>query len=100
MSTASYLISIMVPGEDLKFVTVSPEHGFTEDFSQAASWPESKDAIAYRDVLMDGFRKQGYRTTSATEDLGDPEDPASKVVMFTVMKHTLVAHLTTHLIKA
>ena len=99
MSTTSFLISLLIPGEDLKFVKVATNAGFTEEFSEASTWSDSKDAVAYRDLLMDGFRKQGYRTTTASEEIGDAEDPASKVVMFTVLKYTLAAHLTTHLIK-
>lgn len=98
--TVSYLIGVLVPGEDLQFV-VNREDRFVlgNEFSQASSWPDMDQAKVCRDAFMDKFREQGYRTALAGEALGEPEDPASKAVMFTIMRSTLEPALTSVLIK-
>lgn len=98
--TVSYLIGVLVPGEDLKFVVKSDDRlVLGDEFSQAASWPEMEEAKTCRDAFMDQFREQGYRTALGGEALGDPEDPASKAVMFTIMRSTLEPVFTSVLIK-
>lgn len=93
--TVSYLIGVLVPGEDLQFITKSDDRFVLGgEFSQASSWPELEEAKACRDAFMDQFRAQGYRTA-----LGDPEDPASKAVMFTIMRSTIEPVLTAVLLK-
>jgi hypothetical protein len=98
MSTVSYIISLLVPGEELKFVRVEPE-GLTEEFNECASWQDINDAIGYRDALMEGFKAQGYRTATPEDNLGTVEDPLANTVMFTVLRHTLEPIRTSHLIK-
>lgn len=99
-STTSYLIGVLVPSEDLQFITKTDDRFVLGgEFSQAASWPEMEDAKVCRDAFMDQFREKGYRTALGGEALGDPEDPASKAVMFTIMRSTLEPALTSVLIK-
>lgn len=98
--TVSYLIGVLVPGEDLQFITKSDDRFVLGgEFSQASSWPELEEAKACRDAFMDQFRAQGYRTALGGEALGDPEDPASKAVMFTIMRSTIEPVLTAVLLK-
>jgi hypothetical protein len=100
MSTTSYLISLLVPGDDLKFVMQSEGHFVLGgDFSQASSWPTIEEAKVVRDAFADSLREQGYRTALGGEALGDPEDPASKAAMFTILRSTLEPALTSVLIK-
>lgn len=98
MSAVSYIISLLVPNEELKFVRIEPE-GLTEEFSEAASWQDINDAIGYRDALMEGFKAQGYRTATQDDNLGTAEDPLANTVMFTLLRHTLEPIRTAHLIK-